>query len=204
MISNFKNLSSAALIVAAMTLPGVAQAGTGSASGTSIMTVVNQCSVSGTNISLGTYLGTHTWYTVGNATGINFTNTYTAGTQGQEYLNFGSVTCDAGTPYTLSIAGTGTGGAVKLTVNSSVSAFQPAVKRLGGTVVSDSDAAFSGVGNIMTTRPLSGIGTGAAQTVLGSVMLTNSGVGLGSNFLLTSPLTQKGVFTDTITYTLTF
>lgn len=204
MLSKFKNLPFAAFAVAVMALPGAAHAGTGSATGTATMAVVSQCSVSGANINLGTYLSTNTWFTVGNATGINFNGGYTAGSQGQEYLNYGSVTCDAGTPYTLSIAGTGTSGTVKVTVNAQVGAFQPAVKRIGGTVVTDSDGGFAGVGNIMTTRPLSATGTGTAQTVLGSVLLTSPGAGFGSTNSLTSQLTQKGVFTDTVNYTLTF
>lgn len=204
MFAKIKNLSSAALAVAAISLPGAAIAGTGSATGAATMSVVSQCSVSGANIHLGTYLSTNTWFTVGNATGINFNNGYTAGSQGQEYLNYGSVTCDAGTPYTLSIAGTGTSGTLKVTINAQVGAFQTAVKRIGGTVVTDSDAGFTGVGNIMTTRPLSATGTGTAQTVLGSVLLTSSGAGFGSTNSLTAQLNQKGVFTDTITYTLTF
>lgn len=204
MFAKIKNLSSAALAVAAISLPGAAIAGTGSATGAATMSVVSQCSVSGANIHLGTYLSTNTWFTIGNATGINFNNGYTAGSQGQEYLSYGSVTCDAGTPYTLSIAGTGTSGTVKVTVNAQVGAFQPAVKRIGGTVVTDSDAGFAGVGNIMTTRPLSATGTGTAQTVLGSVLLTSPGAGFGSTNSLTSQLIQKGVYTDTMTYTLTF
>jgi len=93
---------------------------------------------------------------------------------------------------------------LKLTVNSQVAAFQPAVKRLGGAVVADSDAAFPGVGNIMTTRPLSGTGNGTAQSIAGNVLLTNSGAGFGSTVTLTAPFSQIGVYTDTLTYTLTF
>lgn len=202
MLSKFKNLPLAAFAVAAMALPGVAHAGTSSATGTATMSVVSQCSVSGANIDLGTYLSTDTWATVGSVVGSNVSYTYTAGSRGQEYLNFGSVTCDAGTPYTLSIKGTGPNGAVNVAVNSQVAAFQPAVKRLGGTVVADSDAGFTGVGNIMTSRSLAG--TGTAQTVLGSVMISNMAAVGSTMATLTSQLTQKGVFTDTLNYTLTF
>ena len=204
MLAKFENLSLVALAVAAISLPGTAQAGTGSATGTATMAVVSQCSVSGATINLGTYVATNTWYTLANRTGINFSGSYTSGTSGQEYLNYGSVTCDTGTPYTLSIAGSGTGGTLKLTVNSQVAAFQPAVKRLGGAVVADSDAAFPGVGNIMTTRPLSGTGNGTAQSIAGNVLLTNSSAGFGSTVTLTAPFSQIGVYTDTLTYTLTF
>jgi len=53
MIKNFSKL--AIVAAAAAALPGVAQAGTSTATGTAVINIVSQCAVTGANVSLGSY-----------------------------------------------------------------------------------------------------------------------------------------------------
>jgi len=102
-----KHVSKFALAATALVaLPGAAQAGTSTDTGAASMTVINQCSVTGANVNLGTYTTNQTWDDIGKVLGRNYGDTgYSPGTLGQEYVNFGSVTCDTATPYTLYING---------------------------------------------------------------------------------------------------
>lgn len=54
-----KNVSKVAIVAAALVaLPGIAQAGTATATatGTATLTVINQCTVTGANVNLGSYM----------------------------------------------------------------------------------------------------------------------------------------------------
>ena len=200
-----KNVSKVAIVAAALVaLPGMAQAGTATATGTATLTVINQCTVTGATVNLGTYTSNQTWANVGAALGSFAGTTYTAGSQGQEYLNYGSVTCDNGTPYTLSIKGTATGvaGAIRITHNGKTATFLPGIKRLAGNVVADSSATLPGTGAQVGTGTLSGTGTGAAQALLGNVTLSFSAT--GTTALATDSLGVAGTASDTLTYTLNF
>ena len=168
-----------ALATALVALPGVAHAGTSTATGTATLTVINQCTVTGATVNLGSYTTSNTWANVGAALGSYNGTTYTAGSLGQEYLNFGSVTCDTGTPYTLTIKGTATGvaGAIKITQGGKVATFLPAIKRVGGNAIADSNATYSGTGAQVYTSPVASTGTGSAQTLLGNVTLSFSASG---------------------------
>lgn len=194
------------LLVAAtaVTMPGHALAGTSSATGTAALTVVNQCSVTGANVSLGTYTVNQTWGDVGAALGLQDASfVYTAGSLGFEYLNFGSVICDAGTAYSLQIRGSGLGGMIRLTQGGKVSTFLPAVKKLGGTVLADSNNTFyPGTGAHVSANPLSATGTGAAQALVGNVVFALRGSGNTST--VSDVLGSAGLASDTLTYTLTF
>lgn len=198
----FKNLSKATLAIALAALPGVAHAGTATATGTAVLNVINQCTVTGANVQLGSFTTTNTWGNVGAALGQYIGTTYTAGTLGQEYLNFGSVTCDSGTPYTLTIKGTsvGTPGAIRLFHNTKLITLHPAVKKLGGALVADSAATLPGTGAQVGSAQLSGTGSGAAQTLFGNVTLNFT----LSNVLTTDALAVAGTPTDTLNYTLNF
>lgn len=200
-----KNVSKVALVAAALiALPGAAQAGSATASGTATLTVINQCTVTGATVNLGTYTSNQTWANVGAALGSHNGTTYTAGSQGQEYLNFGSVTCDSGAPYTLTIKGTSTGvsGAIKITQGGKVVNFLPAIKKVGGTTVADSNASYAGTGAHVYTSAVAGTGTGAAQTLLGNVTLALGTS--GSTALATDTLGTAGTASDTLSYTLNF
>ena len=200
-----KNVSKVAIVAAALVaLPGMAQAGTATATGTATLTVISQCTVTGATVNLGSYTTSNTWANVGAALGSYNGTTYTAGSLGQEYLNFGSVTCDTGTPYTLTIKGTATGvaGAIKLTQGGKVATLLPAIKKLGGTTVADSNATYAGTGAQVYTSAVAGTGTGAAQTLLGNATLSFSAS--GTTALATDVLGTAGTVSDSLTYTLNF
>lgn len=201
----FKNLSKLAIAAAAVAaLPGVAHAGTATATGQAVLNVINQCTVTGKNVNLGTFTATNTWGQVAAALGGYNGTTYTAGSLGQEYLDYGSVTCDNNTPYTLSIKGTATGvaGAIKITHNGKTATFLPGIKRLAGVAVADSSATYPGTGAQVGTGTLAGTGSGVAQTLFGNVTLSFSAA--GTTALATDALGVAGTATDTLTYTLNF
>lgn len=61
-----KNVSKVAIVAAALVaLPGMAQAGTATATGTATLTVINQCTVTGATVNLGSYTTSNTWANVG-------------------------------------------------------------------------------------------------------------------------------------------
>lgn len=206
MLSNFKNLSCAALAIAAMALPGIAYAGTNTATGAANLTVVSQCSVTGGAVNLGSFKSSDTWGDVSNLLGLYDPGGYVPGTAGREYLNFGSVICDAGTPYSLTIKGSGPDGTVQLGVNGKVVTFVTAFKKVGNVVQTDNSTDFVGAGRVVIygNTPAAS-GTGTPQTVLGSATLITSGYTYyGTTAALTDTLGNSGAFSDTLNYTLTF
>lgn len=199
-----KLLATAAAFIVA---PSMAQAGTGTASGTATMSVMSQCSITGATVSLGTYSTNTTWATVGAALGqySTISGSYTPGTRGTEYLKFGSVTCDPGQSFAVSIRGTGTNaasGAIMITLNGKVAVFIQAIKRIGSDVVADNVISNPGAGAVLFNGPASGTGTGSAQDLLGSAIF---GLGYpGSTVVGTDTLGAATTASDPLTYTLTF
>lgn len=205
MLSNFKNLSYAALAIAAMALPGIAHAATNTATGAANLAVVSQCSVTGGAVNLGSFKSTDTWGDVSNLLGLFGPAGYVPGTAGQENLNFGSVTCDAGTPYSLTIKGSGREGTVQLGVNGKVVTFVTAFKKVGDVVQTDNTTAYVGAGRVVYASPATASGTGTPQAVLGSANLITSNYAVyGTTAALTDALGNSGAFSDTLNYTLTF
>lgn len=202
-MSKFSLLSTAAGGLAIAAMPSLAHAGTETASGTATFNVVNQCSVTGASVNLGTYTSSQLLIDIAEELGaIDNTDTYNVGSRGQSYVTWGSVTCDNGTPYTLNIQGTsGNPGMIKFDdpAGNFRADFDIFVKSIGGTTIADTDAAVSGAGAKASASPVAGTGTGAAQEILGSAVY-NSGLSSGS---YTTPLTV-GTMTDTLTYTLNF
>ena len=201
----FKKVSKLAIAAAAIAaLPGVAHAGTATAQGRAVLNVINQCTVTGKNVNLGTYTASNTWGQVGAALGSYNGSTYTPGSLGQEHLNFGTVTCDAGTPYTLSIKGGSSivPGAISIAHNGKTATFLPGIKKLAGVAVADSSATYPGTGAQVGTGTLAGTGSGVAQTLFGNVTLSFTAA--GTTALATDTLGVAGTATDTLTYTLNF
>lgn len=195
----FTKVVLAAAAIAA--LPSAAQAGTSTATGTATLTVMNQCSVTGANVNLGTYTTGQTWGDVANALGkVDDWLVYSQGSKGLEYLNYGSVTCDAGVPYTLEI--TGSQVSIEIAHNGKKAQFVPLIKKLGGTVVADNDPETPGAGANVSDFSLSGVGTGSAQALVGSVALYFPM--WNTTATATDTLGAAGVSTDTLTYTLNF
>lgn len=203
MLKNFSRAALAAAFLAA--LPGTAHAGSATATSTASLSVISQCAVNGATVDLGTFRTTDTWATVGAALGTHDSTinvlTYTPGSRGQEYLNFGSVICNAGTPWTLSIK-PAVGAGIDMRVNGKAMQLSFALKRIGGTVVPDLSGTFPGVGNFPSLIAIPGTGTGATQTLLGNAM-TVYGTPT-TTALATDRLTVAGTYSDTLTYTLTF
>ena len=203
----FKKLNKIALVAAAavFALPGVANAGTATATGTASLTVVNQCSVTGATVNLGTFLASSTWASVAAELGHNKGGgVIVTGTRGTEYLTWGSVTCDNGMAYTLSIAGTSgrLGGAIKMIVGGKEAVLTPHVKKIGAIVQTDDAWSGTGFGAFVGGSgrpPATGTGTGTAQAIVGAVQFHQS----TSIATLTDALTV-GVYSDTLTYTLNF
>lgn len=199
-----KHVSKFALAATALVaLPGAAQAGTSTDTGAASMTVINQCSVTGANVNLGTYTTNQTWGDIGQALGSNpgdYRGGYSPGTLGQEYMNFGSVTCDSGTPYTLSITSSFMGEAISLNLGEKTGIFVPMIKKIGSATVADVSWGWTGAGGY-APRGVAGTGTGAAQALLGSVILDSV---LGWSAQPTDRLATAGTVSDTLNYTLTF
>lgn len=188
---------------ALVALPGMAQAGTSTASGTASINVLNQCSVAGATVNLGTYSANQTWGDVGAALGkLDLMYNFNPGSLGSEYLNFGSVTCDAGTPYTLTIDGSYGYGAIVLQHNGKRGRFWMAVKKLGNTVMADNWN--SGGGHVFQGDVLNGVGTGSAQSLVGNVFMHNTSTVFWDAPDDSDTLGVAGVSTDTLNYTLNF
>lgn len=200
-------LARALLCVGCLAFTGVARAGTTTATYTATMEALSTCSVTGATVNLGAYRPTQSWADVGTAMGW-YNGTYKPGTAGQEGLNFGSVTCDAGIPYTLSIKGTGPSllgidGAINLYLNGKVMSAWIFVKKLGATTVADSNSTFSGAGVHINYVNLAGTGTGAPQQLRGSaVMLYVTPYSTSS--IQIYPLSTTGPVADNLLYTLNF
>lgn len=204
MVENFARAAIAAAIFIAV--PGVAQAGTVTATANVTMQVGTQCTISGANVHMGSFKNTDTWGTVGAKHG-SYVYVYTGGTAGKQSLYFGSVNCDAGLPWSLTIKGSSTGsqtlGAIRLTLNGKTAVMYPAIKQLGASIVSDSMSAFfPGTGNQVWSTALSGIGTGAPQDMYGNI--TVSYTAAESNITSSTVLGPVNSGSDSLLYTLTF
>lgn len=203
-----RNLIKAAMAAATFAaLPGIAQAGTSTATANVTMQVGTQCVVSGANIHLGSFKTTETWGTVGAKHGSYVFNVYTAGTAGKESLHYGSVTCDLNLPWTLTIKGTATAtgsvGAVKLTLNGQTAVLYPAIKRVGSVSLSDNmPSYFPGTGAQVWQIAAQGTGTGTQQDLYGNITLTYSAI--ETTVASTTTMGAPNTGTGSLTYTLTF
>lgn len=206
-MSYYSKMFKAACALCAAALPGMAHAGTATATGTATFQVVDQCSVTGATVNLGTYTTSQRIEDVAAELGDMWT-AYTPGSRGQSYLTWGTVNCSNGTPYTLSIKGSSVeapspGGiqfawtdAQNLEYRANFDIF---VKSIGGVTVADSNGLAVGAGAKVNTDSASGTGTGADQTIVGSVAFN-----YGASMSLYSTKLPAGTHVDTLSYTLTF
>lgn len=199
-----KPLIAAVAIVAS---PSVAMAGTSTATGTATLNVVNQCAISGTTVNLGTYLTTDTPETIGRQTGYydDDTFTYVAGTNGIGSVNLGSVTCNDGTPYSVTITGTNSNKDIKVNVANEAVYFQAYIKKIGNINIADfwAGAQFGGTAN-PNFGTTSATGSGVAQPIMGNIIPLVQSYGLAGFLERNQPLGAAGTYTDTLTYTLSF
>lgn len=212
-MTTFKSLFRPALALSLAMMPSVAEAGTTTAVSNVAVELVAQCTVAGATVNLGTFVGSQTWATVANSLGYYLVGTNGSlsdsgirmGTRGWTYANFGSVTCDAAAPYTLTIAGTHTQqGMARITIGGTTALFMPAIKSVGGAAVADNPGGtYAGSGHQMGFSAMPGTGTGSAQELLGS-MVMNLNTAAGTNVNANSPIGNAGTYSDVLTYTLNF
>lgn len=203
----FRKVSQVATFSALLfALTSTAQAGTGTASGTATMQVMNQCSVTGANIALGTFTVNNTFMDVANKVGYMYSNaTNAVGTNGYEGITWGSVNCDNGTPYQLKITGTTAANGVKIDIGGKTAHLVLLVKSLGGVAVTPTAGAWApwgAVANSTSVAPPAGTGTGAIQLIKGAAPMYIDAPGMTA--LPTDKLGTVGNYTDTLSYTLTF
>lgn len=195
--------NSFALALALAALPSAAHAGTSTSNGTATFNVVNQCSVTGATVDLGTYRATDTWRTVGQRIGSYAGgSSYLAGSIGQEALNFGSVLCTNGTQFVLQIRGTGAGGLIQIIHGGKIATMFPAIKKVGNTTLADNNASYPGTGaHVIGSLYAVATGTGAIQDLMGNVTISFAagGTAFGGDQLVAT-----GRSADNLTYTLTF
>lgn len=208
------NIQKVALAVALIAAPGLAHAGTSTATGSANFNVINQCSITGATVNLGTYTSSNT---VGDVAadlgGVDLNFDYIAGNRGVEYANWGTVTCDIGTPYTVEITGTNSNpedyatGAIQFNwVDASSQQksmkFQAVVKKIGDDIVPDNFEWWPGAGAIVSIyfrSKAAGVGTGLPQEIRGSAVYDqDASQGIRTDLL------KPGTYTDTLTYTLNF
>jgi hypothetical protein len=189
-------------------LPGAAHAaGTSAGTGSAALTVGDQCSLTGATVDLGTFTTSQKWSDVSDSLGLlDNANVYKVGSRGQEYLNFGNVTCPSTVTYTLNIKGAGVGlasSAIKLVVGSQTVGLVQAIKRLGNspTPVTDTNNLLPGTGAVLVGGSLVAKGSGAPQSLFGSATVTMAN---SPGLVLTTALGTAGQFSDSLTYTLSF
>lgn len=176
-----KFMASCLAMAASIAGASAASAGTSTASGTATLNIVNQCTITGANVSLGTYRTTDTFQTLANQTGYQDSTTYeiVPGTNGVGTVSLGSVTCDNGTPYTISMEGAGSFGSVDIQMPAGIIELFPMVSKIGDYNVPDGDAGFNGFGKWASPQmlpvyaeqsPLGTTANGTPQQIKGNVI----------------------------------
>lgn len=215
MIGNVKLIWAAALGLAAAILPFSARAGTSTSTGTVSMLInPGGCEVAGTNIDLGTFQANQTWRSMGERLGyVDENSQWVRSTMGNEYVTFGTILCDVGMPYTLSITGSETDsqvlawwskqGAVRLPLSDGrVVRLLQTVKTIDGQELNNAN--WPGMGQTMTGGiTVTGVGNAVRQVIRGHMLLALD-VMDPNGPRLDDRINQSGVLSDTLTYTLTF
>lgn len=201
-----KIMASCLAMAACLAGASAASAGTSTVTRQATFTVASQCAITGATVNLGTYRSTDTVLTVGKQTGYidEVTNSFVMGTNGAGTVPMGSVTCDSGTPYSVSIVGNGEFGDISLTVGNGKMYFYPMVSKVGTTTFTDTPFGYYTNPRWNSNQPaILSTGTGARQDILGNVIAWVGTAGTG--YLPgTSQLGAVGVYTSPMTYTLNF
>lgn len=176
-----KYMASCLALATCLAGASAASAGTSTATASATLNIVNQCSVTGTNVSLGTFKTTDTMQTVANQIGYQDGTTYqlVPGTNGIGTVSMGSVTCDNGTPYTISMRGNGWASSVDIALPGGLLELYLMVKKIGDYVVPDGDAYVNGLGKEASPEmlaiysdqtPLGTTANGAPQQIMGNAI----------------------------------
>lgn len=202
-------LSAVSAAVMTAFAPALAHAGTSTGTGTAEFNVVNQCSITGAIINLGTFTTSNTWSDVfaihgyireGDGEGIQ-------GSLGWTGVNWGSVTCDSGTPYTLFVKGRGTDWGqptVTFAINGKRMNAWPMIKKVGDIDVPDAWWVMTAGNGGDGTEGVAGVGTGAPQAVLGHIWFHPEWFMAPDVALSTDTLGAAGSFVAPLDYTLNF
>lgn len=190
---------------AALCLPAAAQAGTSTAGSTASFNVVNQCSISGATVDLGTYTTQQTWGDLAASIGHLDVGggVYTAGSRGNWLTKLGTITCENNLFYAFTIHGSSNdpqaSKAVELTVGGKTARLQLYVTKVGGDFAVDDNIPGRGIG--VGADPIPWIGYGEPQDIEGSAVLLTTAT---TTAQLTDKFAATGTYADTLTYTLTF
>lgn len=188
-----------------------ASAGTSSGTGTANMNVINQCTVTGANVHLGGFRTTDTVNTVVGQIGYRDLayRLYHVGTNGVGTVPLGSVTCDNGTPYTITMDGNGVDGSIEIQLPEGNLKLYPMVRTVGDLVVKRYDGLF-GIGATQANldrhnTQILQIADGAPQQIMGNLIgwdlpIINVDGVIG----LEVPLSTPGVYSGSWTTTLNF
>lgn len=211
-----KSIAYGLSLAACLAGASAASAGTGTATGTAAMNVVSQCTVTGANVSLGTFRTTDTIQNLADQTGYwdGDQDKRVVGTNGVGTISLGSVTCDNGTPYSVTMDGSGGWyGDVEFQMQGGKVMLFPFVKKIGDKVFTSGGAYYEPFGfwpsteNLQyygDTQEVNAIATGAPQQIMGNVIpmtySTTGGGYLGKDL----PFGQAGVYTGSWTTTLNF
>ncbi len=202
MVKKFRKLALVSITIAA--IPSAVQAGSASSSANASFNVIEKCSVTAKDVSLGTFTVDHTWEDVSATLGkYVHGGSYTAGSRGKEYVDFGSVTCESGHTYALKIKGSGVkGGLAVLDIGGRTATLAPYAKKLDGVDLPDTSGRLPGVGSQLHDLGFRGVGDGEEQKVFGSIFVSFGSA--GSTAAPTDTLAIAGSYSDTLKYMLEF
>lgn len=202
-------LSVAACLAGAST----ASAGTGTDTGTASMNVIGQCEVTGANVNLGTYTATDTVRTVADDVGeLSFpTYAYIAGSKGKGTVPLGAVTCSDGTPFTVTMAGSGYLDSVEIVIPAGRIAVFPTIQKIGDTVLPSGGSWMNGLGKEAgpNSEPRDGvlpgaIATGSPQQIMGNTVILTQDTADYGYLAQSTPLGASGQYSGSWVTTLTF
>ena len=197
----FKDILGIAVAIAIINFPCAANAGSAADTAVATFTVLKQCTLTTSDLDLGTYSIDQTWDSVGNVHGKYNGTAYTSGSA--DPIKFGVVTCDLGMPYTIQIVCSSTTsekGATLIHAGKTM-IMLPTVKKIG-TIDLDDNNGWSNAGADVSSKAVSGTGSGVGQDIVGTLTLLM--VSGKSSANPSDKLGDPGVISDTLKYTLSF
>lgn len=178
-----KLMASIAALAACLGGSSAAMAGTATAASKATLTVVNNCSIEGANVNLGSYKSNDTVRQVASVLGYQDSadSVLKQGSNGIGTVSMGSVSCENGVIYTIEMTAPGTTvGDPKLTLGNNKSLYLfTVIKKIGDTVMLDAYDIYKGFGkganphwskNFATGAP-GATGNGKVQPIMGNVIL---------------------------------
>lgn len=174
-----KLMGSFLVTVVCLGAPSAASAGTNTATGAATMTVFSQCTITGANVSLGTFRTTDTIQALVDQIGYQdgATLEMSVGTNGIGTVPLGSVTCDNGTPYSITMESNGWLGSIDIPMPAGILELYPMVKKIGDFDTTNRPAyegpfgIWPSPGNLQYYRTQLGtIANGSPQQIMGNLI----------------------------------